>query len=164
MGIGTVALVVAIVAVARPSSAPAAQVASAPASTSPSSVAPAGDTSAADRDLCTAIAPLMTESDTTATAWVNSGHTGSPERDAATPKYVSSTQDWVRRIQPVIDAHPDVDPYLHRTLQRFVDDQRLLIADIAAGPWQPYDATIYSDANAAGSGPLSVCSGLGVKW
>jgi len=106
----------------------------------------------------------MTESDATTNAWVKSGHTGSPERDAATPKYVADTQNWVRRIQPIIDAHPDADPYLHRTLQRFVDDQRLLIADVAAGPWQPYDDAIYSDSSGAYSGPLSVCRGLGVKW
>lgn len=161
VGIGTVALAVAIVGVARTPSGPPASVA---VSTTPSQTASAADTTAANRDLCSAIAPLMTESDRTTTEWVKSGHTGSPERDAATPKYVAATQDWVRRIQPIIDAHADVDPYLHRTLQRFVDDRRLLIADVAAGPWQPYDDAAYSDSLAAYSGPLSVCSELEVKW
>lgn len=163
VGIGTVALIIAIVAVAKPSGAPPAQNATAPTSTSPST-APAGDTSAANHELCTAIAPLMTENDYFTTTWVKSGHTGSPERDAATKPFVAATQDWAARIQPVIDAHPDADPYLRRTLQRFVDDNRLLIADVAAGPATPYDDTIYNDSVAAYGGPLSVCTGLGIKW
>lgn len=161
VAIGTVALVVAIVGVTRTPSAPPASVA---ASTTPSQTAASSDTTAANRDLCLAIAPLMTENDRFTTTWVKSGHTGSPERDAATKPFVAATQDWAGRIQPVIDAHPDADPYLRRTLQRFVDDNRLLIADVAAGPATPYDDTIYNDSVAAYGGPLSVCTGLGIKW
>ncbi|MEE6140366.1 hypothetical protein SKC41_29145 [Mycobacterium sp. 050128] len=80
------------------------------------------------------------------------------------PKFVSDTKDWVGRIQPIIDSHPDVDPYFQRTLQRFVDDEKSLAIDLAAGPWQPYDQTIWNDALGAENGPMSTCWALGVKW
>lgn len=80
------------------------------------------------------------------------------------PKFISDTKDWVGRIQPIIDSHPGVDPYFHRTLQRFVDDQRNLVADLEAGPWQPYDQTIWNDGLGAGNGPQVTCWDLGIKW
>lgn len=106
----------------------------------------------------------MTENNQAAKTFTGLGPAGSPERDAGKDKFISVTRDWVGRIQPVIDNHLSVDPYLHRSLQRFVDDQRFLITDLEAGPWQPYDQTIWNDSLAAGSGPLSICWDLGVKW
>jgi hypothetical protein len=106
----------------------------------------------------------MTESDSVTNAYIDSGGATSPERNAARPKFVSDTRDWTSRIQPIIDAHPDVDPYFARTLQRFVDDRRLLITDLDAGPSLPYDETVYSDSMAAYNGPLRTCYDLGVKW
>lgn len=130
-------------------------------STQPS---PSMDYKAANHALCTAIAPLMTENNQAAKAFSGLGPAGSPERDAGKDKFISVTRDWVGRIQPVIDSHLNVDPYFHRSLQRFVDDQRFLIADLEAGPWQPYDQTIWNDSLAADNGPLSICWDLGVKW
>lgn len=156
------ALVVAIIALA--------QARTTSNSTSPSSLSPSTpptsstDYTSANRALCTAIAPLMSENDRQAKAFSNLGPAGSPGWDAGKETFISYTKDWVGRIQPVIDSHANVDPYFRRSLQRFVDDQRFLIADIEVGPWQPYDQTIWNDSLAAGSGPLSICWGLGVKW
>jgi hypothetical protein len=49
-------------------------------------------------------------------------------------------------------------------LQRVIDDRKLLIADLRAGPWQDYDETIYEDSVAAYDGPLNICYDLGVQW
>jgi hypothetical protein len=67
-------------------------------------------------------------------------------------------------MQAVIDTHGDADPFLMRATQRFVDDLRLIATDLEAGPWRPYDQTGWNDALIAGSGPLSTCFDLGVKW
>ena len=159
--LATAALVLGIVDLAR-SSTSAAHSASTPTSGAPTS-APT-DFTAANRALCTAIAPLMTDSNRVAKTFSNLGPPGSPGWDAGKDKFISDTKDWVGRIQPVIDSHPNVDPYFRRSLQRFVDDQRYLVADLEAGPWQPYDQTIWNDSLGAGSGPLSICWDLGVKW
>jgi hypothetical protein len=155
------ALVIGIVDLTRssPAAAPAATTPTAPGPTS----APA-DTTSANRALCTAIAPLMTEDNRVAKTLSSLAPAGSPAWNAAVPKFVSDTKDWVGRIQPVIDSHPDVDPYFRRSLQRFVDDQRALAGDLEAGPWQAYDQTIWDDGLGAGTGPLSICWDLGVKW
>ena len=52
-------------------------------------------------------------------------------------------------MQPVIDSHGDADPFLLRSMQRFVDDQRDLVADLEAGDgaeWLPYDQTSWNDS------------------
>ncbi|KPN49065.1 hypothetical protein AN933_22430 [Mycobacterium intracellulare subsp. chimaera] len=110
----------------------------------------------------------MTESNRSAKTYSNSGAgaTGpkTPEQEAATAKFISDTKVWFTRIQPVIDSHPNADPYFRRSLQRFVDDLRYFVADLEAGPFRSYDQTIWDDSLAAGSGPLNVCWDLGVKW
>lgn len=162
--VAVAALIVGILALTKPSPGPAPSSAGSP-STSPSSTStPAADTTSANKALCQAIAPLMTESDSVTNAYIDSGGTKSPERIAATPKFVSDTKDWASRIQPTIEAHPGVDPYFARTLQRFVDDRRLLITDLDAGPSLPYDDAVYADSMAAYNGPLRTCYDLGVRW
>jgi hypothetical protein len=155
------ALTVGIIALVRPApSAPTSSVA--PAS---SSAHPAG-TTAANRAFCTDIAPLMTESNKTAQAF-NRPAKNSPEWKAGVPAFVNDTKTWVGRMQPVIDSHGDADPYLLRSMQRFVDDRRNLVADLQAGDgaeWMPDDQTSWNDSLSAGSGPLSTCWDLGVKW
>jgi hypothetical protein len=155
------ALVVGIVALVRPApSAP--PPAAAPSS---SSAHPTGTTEA-NRAFCTDIAPLMTESDKTAQAFSHP-EKNSPEYQAGVPAFVGDTKAWVGRMQAVIDSHGDADPYLLRSMQRFVDDRRDLVADLEAGSgaeWRPYDQTSWNDSLAAGSGPLSACWNLGVKW
>jgi hypothetical protein len=155
------ALVVGIIALVRPApSAP--PPAAAPTS---SSAHPAGTTEA-NRAFCTDIAPLMTESDKTAQAF-NHNQKNSPEWKAGVPPFVTETKEWVGRMQPVIDSHGDADPYLLRSMQRFVDDRRNLVADLEAGngaEWAPDDQTSWNDSLSAGSGPLSACWDLGVKW
>ena len=156
------ALVVSVVDLTR-SSSTSAPVASTPAAPAPTT-APA-DTTAANRALCTAISPLMADSNRVAKAYSSLGPAGSPAWNAGVPTFVSDTKDWLGRIQPVIDGHPDADPFFRRSLQRFVDDRRFLILDLEApGPYQPYDDTIWYDSLAAGSGPLNICWDLGVKW
>lgn len=106
----------------------------------------------------------MSENDRTGKAFTSLGPAGSPASAAGVPKFVSDTKDWVGRIQPILDGHPDVDPFFRRSLQRFVDDQRFLALDLQAGPWAAYDQTVWNDTLAAYNGPLSICWGLGVKW
>jgi len=64
----------------------------------------------------------------------------------------------------VLDSHPNVDPYFKRSLQRFIDDGKLLAADLKPGPTKSYDDAIWSDSMAAYGGPLSICYDLGVQW
>lgn len=140
---------------------------SAPAPAAPSaspSATSAGDTRAADGALCTAIGPLMAENDQTNNAYVKSGDAGTPARDAATPKFISDTLNWIGRALPILDQHPDVDPFFHRSLQRFIDDQHLLVLDLTPGPLTSYAKTLFSDSVGAYSGPLHICDGLGIKW
>jgi hypothetical protein len=155
------ALVVGVIALIRPT--PSASPASAPRSSAPTLAQPQ-DITTADRALCTAIAPLMTEDDHQVNTYVGLGAAGTPARDAALPKFISDTQDWVRRIQPVVDSHTGTDPFFERTLQRFIDDRKLLAVDLEPGPLKEYDQEIWSDSMAAYGGPLFVCSELGIKW
>jgi hypothetical protein len=106
----------------------------------------------------------MAESDRTGKAYGKLGLAGSPAWNAGLPTFISDTKDWFGRIQPVIDSHPDADPYLRRGLQRLIDDRRFLVADLEAGPFQTYDDTIWQDSLAAYTGPLNVCYDLGVTW
>jgi len=122
------------------------------------------DTTEADRALCTAIAPLMAENDRFSNGYVDLGEPGTPARDAATPKYISDTLDWISRVQPIVDQHPDVDPFFRRSLQRFIDDQHLFVLDLQPGPPTSYGKALYTDSVGAYSGPLHLCHDLGVKW
>ncbi|WP_234714218.1 hypothetical protein [Mycolicibacterium chlorophenolicum] len=161
--IALAALAVGIVSlVTRPAPAPAAAT-PAPVAAAPNAT-PASDTSAADRALCTAIAPLMAESDRFSNAWTDLGEPGTPARDAATPKFISDTLDWIGRAQPMLDQHPDVDPFFRRSLQRFIDDLHLLVVDLRPGPLTSYAKALYADGVGAYSGPLHICDGLGIKW
>ncbi|WP_421840844.1 hypothetical protein [Mycobacterium sp.] len=158
--IGVAALAVGIIALAtRPAPAPTAV--SVP-STSTGAIA-GDDARAADRALCMAIVPLMAESDRISTAWTDAGKPGTPARDAATPKFISETVNWIGRAQPVLDQYPDVDPFFRRSLQRFIDDRHLLV-DLTPGPLRSYAKSLYEDSMGAYSGPLHICYVLGVKW
>ncbi|WP_317188931.1 hypothetical protein [Mycobacterium avium] len=153
------ALVVGTIALGRTTeSTPSAQNASS------TSTSPAGDTKAADRALCTAIAPLMAEDDRTSNTWRNSGDPGTPARDAALPKFRSDTENWVGRIQPILDQQADANPILRRTLQRFIDDRILYVWNARPGPPEEYDNEIWADSLSAYGGPLTICNELGVKW
>jgi hypothetical protein len=154
------ALVIGTILLVRPAPAPPAA-SPAPATTS---TTPASNTTDADRALCSAIAPLMAEDDQFSNAYARLGEAGTPARDAATPKFISDTQDWIRRIQPVLDQNPDTDPYFRRSLQRYIDDQRLIVVDLTPGPLTAYTKTLFSDSVGAYSGPLHLCDGVGVKW
>src|SRR5271167_4382231 len=82
-------------------------------------------TTAADRALCEAIAPLIRESTAEGNAYAGIGNPGTPARDAATPGFVKQTLDWVARAQPVLDQHATPPRYLIRSLQRFIDDMHM---------------------------------------
>lgn len=155
------ALVVGIVAlVTQPSAAP---VAAGP-SGQPSSAPAATDTAEADRALCTAIGPLLAEGDEINNAYGDLGEAGTPARDAATAKFIRDSLDWVRRVQPIIDQHPDADRFLQRSIQRSVDDTHLIALDLEPGPLPQYLRTLFSDSVGAYSGPLHICEQLGVTW
>jgi len=150
------ALIVAIVALNKqpppPPPAPAA---------SPNQQAPNPD---ADRKLCEAIAPLMKENDDRSNAFLATGQPGSPEQDAALPKFVTDTQDWARRTQQVLDANANPPRLLTRSLQRYIDDMQLFVASVRPGPGTKYDEAAWTDSIVAYGGPLAICQALGVQW
>ena len=136
----------------------------APAAESASTSASASDTTEADKKLCTEVAPALADSDRVTNAFVKIGDPGTPERDAALPKFIDDTKDWVNRAQKALDAHPDAQGYLRRSLQRYLDDFRLLVDGLRPGKLKPYNENAYSDSNVAYNGPLNVCNSVGVKW
>ena len=153
--IAIAALIVAIVALAKeppPAPVPAA---------APTQPPPTAD---ADRKLCEAIAPLMKENDDRSNAFLATGQPGSPEQDAALPKFVTDTQDWARRTQQVLDANANPPRLLTRTLQRYVDDMQLFVASVRPGPGTKYDEAAWTDSIVAYGGPLAICQALGVQW
>jgi hypothetical protein len=107
---------------------------------------------------------MMSEHQQIVKTWVDLGAVGSPQRDAGNPQFVSDVRAWVVKIQPQVDGNPRADAFLLRSLQRFIDDQRLLAADLANGPYQPYDDDMWADGLGAYNGPLNICYHLGVKW
>jgi hypothetical protein len=155
------ALVVTIISLIRPT--PAATPASAPITTTPAPTQPQ-DTTTADRVLCTAIAPLMTEINRISYTYLKLGEAGTPERDSTLPKFISDTQDWIGRVQPILDQHPDARPFFRRSLQRFIDDRNLFVSGLKAGPLPSYAYEMWSDSEGAYIGPLHICEQLGVKW
>jgi Na+-transporting methylmalonyl-CoA/oxaloacetate decarboxylase gamma subunit len=154
--IAVAALIVAIVALNREPP-PAAAPAAAPA-------AQQGPATDADRKLCEAIAPLMKENDDRSNAFLGTGQPGSPEQDAALPKFVTDTQDWARRTQQVLDANATPPRLLTRTLQRYIDDMQLFVASVRPGPGTKYDEAAWTDSIVAYGGPLATCQALGVQW
>jgi len=159
--LATAALVVGVIAISRPTTTTPANRTSPAASPTTSG---ATDTTAADRNLCEAVGPLLRESDETGKAFVNLGQSGTPARDAGIPGYEASVLDWVKRIQPVLDSHSEADPFLRRTLQRMVDDIRIYATSIRPGPETAPDAAAWNDASVAYGGPFDVCHRLGVQW
>jgi hypothetical protein len=151
------ALVVSIIALSQGPPAPAPSAAPAPSTKQ-------GPTTDADRKLCQAIAPLMKENDDRGNAFLGTGQPGSPEQDAALPKFVTDTQDWARRTQQVLDANATPPRLLARTLQRYVDDMQLFVASVRPGPGTKYDEAAWTDSIVAYGGPLSICQALGVQW
>jgi hypothetical protein len=159
------ALIVGIVGLNRPATTtPTTSGPSSVASPSTSAASKTSDTTAADRKLCEAVGPLLHESDETGKAFVNLGHTGTPERDAGIANYEASVLDWVNRIQPVIDSHPSADPYLRRMLQRMVDDIHSYATSVRPGAAADSDTAAWNDASVAYGGPFDVCHRLGVQW
>lgn len=120
------------------------------------------DTTAADKVLCEAIAPLMKESSERKTAFVALGRTGTPERDAGVQDFRDETQDWVRRAQNVLDEHAAPPRYFTRTLQRYIDDMRLIAANMRTGPATESDTAAWNDSLVALAGPFEVCGKLGI--
>jgi len=155
------ALVVSVIALIRPT--PAAIPASAPVTTTPAPAQPQ-DTTTADRALCTAIAPLMTDINRVSNTYLGLGEAGTPARDSTLPKFISDTQDWIGRVQPILDQHPDARPFFRRSLQRFIDDRNLLVSDLKPGPLPPEAYALWSDSLGAYTGVLHICNQLGVKW
>jgi hypothetical protein len=155
--LGAAALVVALTGVGR-------QPAPGPGLGAPTPTTASGSTDDADRALCEAIAPLMAESNKAAKEFFDLGEQGTSARDAALPKFAADTKDWAHRAQAILDANPDVQPFLARTLQRYIDDLKLYAQSIRPGPQQTYDAAAWTDSLVAYGGPLATCQDLGVNW
>ena len=156
LAVATAALVVAL------TRHPAKEVDAAGASTAASGSAT--DTSAADKALCTAVAPVLADSDRVTNALLASGAPGTPARDAALPTFSTDTTSWVKQAQKVIDENPDASGFLRRSLQRYLDDSQLLAVGLRPGPLKPYNDQLYYDVLSAYDGPIAVCEKFGVKW
>jgi hypothetical protein len=158
--LATAALVVGIIAINRPTATSAN-----PASSAASSAATGGsDTTAADRALCNAIAPLMKRSTDERNTLVDSGPPGSPGQDAALPKFIADTKDWAGETENVLDKYSEPPRYLTRTLQRYIDDMLLFVESVRPGPGTKYDEAAWTDSTVAAGGPMRVCYDLGVQW
>jgi hypothetical protein len=123
----------------------------------------AQDNSAADRTLCQAIEPLVKESSTEKNDFTGLGKSGSSERDAGVDAFTAKTKDWVTRAQKVLDNHLDPPRYLTRTLQRYIDDMRLISFTVRTGPSTDEDTALWTDSVAALAGPFEVCDTAGVQ-
>jgi hypothetical protein len=159
--LATAALVVGIIGISRPTTTTLANPTPPAASPTRSGVT---DTTAADRELCEAVAPLIRESADDGRSFVSLGPTGTPARDAGIPQYQASVSDWVNRTQPILDQHPDADAFFKRTLQRFIDDTRIYATSIRPGPETDADTAAWNDKLVAIGGPFDICHRLGVQW
>ena len=126
--------------------------------------ASATTTTAADKALCEAVAPILADGDKVNNVYLAAGPAGSAGRDAALPKYVADIRDWVDRAQSILHENPDAQEFLRRSLQRFLDDNKLLALGLRPGRMQPYNEALYSDSMAAYNGPIALCEEVGVKW
>ena len=154
IALAAAALVVSLVSAHRNSPATTAQPAAQPTNQSAS-------TTESDKALCQAISPLIKESNAEAKAYTSTAN-GTPERDAATPGFVNQTDDWVKRAQSVLDQYSTPSRYLTRTLQRYIDDMRLLASSLRPGPSTDADRAAWNDSLVALGGPYEVCGDLGV--
>jgi hypothetical protein len=156
------ALVVGIIGLNRP--AESTSTTSGPSSAASPSTSPTSDTTAADRALCNAIAPLMKRSTDERNALVDSGPPGSPAQDAALPKFTTDTQDWAKETQGVLARYSEPPRHITRTLQRYIDDMLLFVETVRPGPGTKYDEAAWVDSTVALGGPMRICYDLGVQW
>jgi hypothetical protein len=159
IALGSAALIVSLLHVGGSSTQSTATVSSSPATSSAS-----GDTTEVDRALCQAIGPLLRESAEDGKAFVSLGHTGTPERDAGVPDYRKKVDDWVDRMQPILDKYANPPRYLTRTTQGFIDFTHSYADNIGPGVATDPDTAAWNNRSVAYGGPLSVCNGLGVTW
>lgn len=136
----------------------------APPADSPAASSSPASTEIADRALCTAIAPLMVEQNKVSNDWFRLGEPGSTARDAGLPKFIDDTENWVGRAEAVLAEHPDVQPRLERTMNRYLDDLWLFVNNIAPGPSEDYDKAAWIDSMIAYGGPQTICDDLGAGW
>ena len=147
------ALVISLISLfTQPSPAPAASTPSPP------------PVAAADKALCQAVGPLMKENDDRSNAFLATGEAGSPERDAALPKFVTDTRGWAQRTQQALDAHATPSRFTTRSLQRYIDDMQLFVASVRPGPGTQYDEAAWTDSIVAYGGVLTACQQLGTNW
>jgi len=125
---------------------------------------PAGDTSAADKALCQEVAPLLREVVNIGRRFVALGVSGTSPRDDAIPAFRTEMEDWVKRIQPILDKNAYPPRFLTRTLQMEVDFKHLYAANIRPGPELEADAQAWNIAAISYGGPWEVCHSLGVSW
>jgi hypothetical protein len=156
--LSTAALIVGIVLLMRQ---PNVSVAATP---SPAPAAPAGDTSTADEALCERVGPLLREMIDNGHDFVALGDPGTPARDAGIPGYRDTVGNWVRRIQPILDADTSPPRYLTRTLQDMIDFKRLYANNIRSGQELAADAEAWNSGAIAYGGPWEICHALGVTW
>lgn len=152
LGLSAAALVVSLTRPTAANEAPPAQ---------PAASAPTVD----EHALCQAFAPLMIDNTAKSKAYSDLGPAGSPARDAATVDYARASTDWARRAQAVLDEHvpAGASTYATRSLQRYVDDTRMLAANLRPGPGEDGDKAAWNDRLVALAGAYESCQAAGVE-
>lgn len=117
----------------------------------------------ADRGLCQAIAPLMTQIGEQNKAFAKL-EPGSPEQGDAIPGYRSFIEGWANQIQMLLNAHSNPPRYLTRTLQAYIDDKLLYVELAQPGRVDPGDQMTWNQASIDAGGPLGTCTKLGITW
>ena len=119
----------------------------------------------ADRALCTAICPLMVESQDSRKSFQAIGPQNSPERKAAIPKFERVTNEWAQRMQQVINDEASPPRYLTRVVQRYVDDMTTYVVSLSPDrDSSSYETPIYDLTIMDFSGIMGRCLDVGAPW
>lgn len=119
----------------------------------------------ADRALCQAMGPLMSESADRNNALQDLTKQNTPERKAAIPKFVSETYDWADKAQDMLNNHPDPPRFLTRNFQRYIDDSLLFAEGLSPDrDSSVYENQIYENIIKDLAGLIGRCTEVDVRW
>lgn len=119
----------------------------------------------ADRALCLAMGPLMSENNDARKAFLESGQQNTPERKAAIPKFVSDAYEWAHRAQEVLNQHSDPPRFLTRNFQQYIDYDLLFAEGLSPDrDSSVYENQIYELGTMQLSGLIGRCSEVDAPW
>lgn len=119
----------------------------------------------ADRELCSAMGPLMRESIDRANALQTQTQQNTLERKAAIPKYVEETYDWSNRMQALLNDGAGPPRFLTQNLQDFIYHNLLFAEQLSPErDASVYENQIYEYTLKDLAGLIGRCSEVGVRW